>query len=88
MTPAPFDTVPVVAGSTVTVISTSTLSPALIQSFRVAVTTPALWLQDPVAGATTWHPWNVELVGIVSVTTTEFAAPAVGPLEVFVTVVT
>ena len=85
---ASFDTVPVASRFTLTRISTSALPPALIQSSKVAVTTPMLWLQDPVAGGTIVQAWNVELVGIVSATTTECAAPAVGPLEVFVAVIT
>ena len=55
VTLAPFVIVPVAPGSTVTVIRIAALAPALIQPMSVAVTTPRLSPQVPVAGATIAH---------------------------------
>ena len=80
--------VPVTPWLTVPVTRSTALAPRLIHPVCVNVTTPAACeqLHEPCAGVGIEHPVYVKPAGIVSVTTTLFAAPPPAAGELFVAV--
>ncbi len=81
--------VPVTPWLTVPVTRSEAAAPRLIHPVSVNVTTPAAWeqVQVPCVGVGIEQPVYVKPAGMVSVTTTLFAAPPLAAGELFVAVI-